>query len=154
MDLGAMTSQVRDIATRFAADNDVALVYAVESVVADELGNRPIPRDKVDAFVHDVCSLHNINAPEVRVSPTSSRIVGTASVDEHLLCLSRAKSTVFTVLHEIAHFVAPGDGHNTQFRNAFIRLVRENVSVEHASLLFTLYRSVNLDTAPWEVLRR
>lgn len=143
-----------DLSTTPGMHGEDVLVYAVEAVVEREVGVRRLSQHEVESFVHDVCTVNDINTPDVVVRPSSSPIVGRASVDEHLLCLSRRNSSVFTVLHEVAHFMAPHDRHGTRFRNAFVRLVREHVSVEHASLAYTLFCGIDLDMAPWETLHR
>lgn len=152
MEIDALAARVREHATRFRCEPDDGLVYAAEDIVTEQLGARLMDRHDVDGFVHDVCSLHDINIPRVAVEPSSSRVIGLAAVDDHLLCLARKSSSVLTVLHEIAHFLAVNDGHGRRFRGAFTTLVREHVGVEHASLLHTLYKSVGLDIAPWHTL--
>lgn len=143
---------VRELRANYACDEEDAMAYAVEDVVQRTLGARAIAKDQVEAFVHDVCSLHDINSPMVRVAPSSSRVVGSAYVDNHLLCLSRVNSSVLTVLHEVAHFVAKNEAHGRWFRDSFIRLVRRHVGVEHASLLHGLYRRCGLVVSGWETL--
>lgn len=152
--LKELHQRVYDYADSYTCHWEDALVYALEDVVEGEAGVRRLSPDDVEQYVHDICALHDVNSPAVVIEPSSSRVLGRAHVDDHVLCLSRARSSVFTVLHEIAHFIAAGDGHGARFRDAFIRLVREHVSVGHASLYFMLCQGVHLDTSPWESLHR
>lgn len=145
---------VREKIMNYSCAEEDAFVYAVEDVVQHTLGARTIAKADVDNFVHEVCTMHDINSPVVRVAPSSSRIVGSAHIDQHLLCLSRAKTSVLTVLHEIAHFIDTNDAHGRWFRDSFIRLVREHVGVEHASLLHGLYRRCGLLVSGWETFGR
>lgn len=139
---------------RYSCAEEDATVYAVEDLVTATLGARIIHESDVEPFVHEVCSLHDINPPNVMVSPSSSRFVGTAFTDHHLMCLHRTRNSVLTVLHEIAHFMSKNDAHGRRFRDSYVRLVREHVGVEHASMLHGLYRKCGLEVSAWKLLRR
>lgn len=148
---------VADVSRRISSRSrnvEDATAYAVEDVVAEVLGARDVGREEAEQFIHDVCSLHDIDSPRLVVVPSSSRTLGFAATDDHLLCLTRSRSSVMTVLHEVAHFVSPDDAHGRRFRDSFIRLVRQHVGVEHASLLCTLYTRAGLETSAWESFSR
>lgn len=151
--LDELVKTVRDTAQSYTCSADDAVVYAIEDVVTSILGARAIHRRDIETFVHEVCSLSDINSPNVVVTPSSSRVVGAAYTDHHLMCLNRTKSSVLTVLHEIAHFTATNDAHGRHFRDSFVRLVRQHVGVEHASMLHVLYRACDLDVSEWGLLQ-
>ncbi|MSO32216.1 MAG: hypothetical protein EXQ64_05335 [Ilumatobacteraceae bacterium] len=131
-----------------------ALVYSCEAVTETVLGVRKIPRSKTDEFINSVCMNENIETPTVNITPSQSPNVAIANIQEHSVCLHRARSSVPTILHEIAHLTVGLEQHGVLFRDELIRLTRKYIGVEYSSLLFHLMSGTGLEMSPWQASSR
>ena len=146
---------VRNSVDRFiGCSPEQALVYACEAVTETVLGVRKIPRSKTDEFINSVCMNENIETPTVNIAPSRSPNVAIANIQEHSVCLHRARSSVPTILHEIAHLIVGLEQHGVLFRDELIRLTRKYIGVEYSSLLFHLMSGTGLEMSPWQASSR
>ncbi|MSO60089.1 MAG: hypothetical protein EXQ63_07160 [Ilumatobacteraceae bacterium] len=127
-----------------------ALVYATETVVENTLGARKLQRSETIDFIDEVCMNENIDTPALDITPSRSKYIATADISQHSVCLRRARSSVPTILHEIAHLTVGLEQHGILFRDELIRLTRKYIGVEYSSLLFHLMSGAGLEMSPWQ----
>jgi hypothetical protein len=125
-----------------------SLVYAIEHLVERELPTRRLTFDEACSLIEDLAIDEDIDAPTVE-RIRSTKWAGVACHKRNVIGL-QSTSTVLTVVHEFAHIVA-GFGHDDLWRSKFVELVRRWVSVDHASLLHTLYVRTGLSVDDWQV---
>lgn len=127
-----------------------ATVYAIEHVVERVLPSRRIARRHAQAWLDAVCEAEGWDTPSVEPI-RSTKWQGVASREQNAIGIAGAETTVLTLAHELAHIVCGEDGHDECWRHAFVNIVREHVSVEHASLLHTLYARFQLQAGQWRL---
>lgn len=130
-----------------------ALVYACEDVVDYELGSPALAGTSLQDFVLSVCHRENIEPPIIRHHRNPS-VHASADLDTWTVCVSRRTITTSVIMHELAHFSVGIDSHGVLFRDELIRLLRSNVSLEHAALLHSLFTHVGLEMSPWSASSR
>lgn len=124
-----------------------ALCYAVESVVASVLPVQRLTFAEAVDLVEDIALDEDIDVPHVERLRANASSEGVASHTKHAIGL-KAQTDRLTVCHEMAHILA-GFGHDDLWRDAYVALVRRYVSVQHASLLHTLYLRSGLPVSDW-----
>ena len=127
-----------------------AVVYAVEHIVEDVMPSQIIATRDAQAWLDAVCDAHCWSTPTVE-RIRSTKWAGVASRSQNAIGISGTTTTALTLCHELAHIVCGEDGHNDCWRHAFVNIVREHVSVQHASLLHTLYNRLNLESGQWRL---
>lgn len=120
-----------------------ATVYAIENVVESVLPLHCLSIHTSRRFIESVCEVEAIDVPDV-VSARIGNAIASASAERYEIALSRRVSTL-TLLHELAHCLTPKAGHTEPWRTKFVQLVRAHLSVDHASLLYHLYKRNGLD---------
>lgn len=125
-----------------------ALVYACEDVVDHELGSPVLGGTSLQDFVLSVCHRENIEPPFIR-HHRNPAVQASADLDTWTVCMTRRTITTSVIVHELAHFSVGIDSHGVLFRDELIRLLRSNVSLEHAALLHSLFTHVGLEMSPW-----
>lgn len=125
-----------------------ALCYSVEHVASAILPSQVLSFDQATNLIDEIASDVDIDPPTVLRLRSDSRWAGTASHEAHCISL-KGTTTRLTVCHEMAHILA-GFGHDEWWRTKFVALVRRYVSVQHASLLHSLYNRSGLLTE-WEL---
>lgn len=150
MSVHAYLQQVHDSVDLFSAkcSTDQALAYSVEHVTSAILPTQVLSFSQAQILIDEIASDANINTPTVLRLRSDSRWAGTASHEAHCIHL-KGTTTRLTVCHEVAHILA-GFGHDEWWRTKFVALVRKYISVDHASLLHTLYNRSGLLTE-WEL---
>ena len=111
-------------------------------------------RNSVDRFIGCSPEQALVYAPIVTITPSQSPTVAIANIQEHSVCLHRARSSVPTILHEIAHLIVGLEQHGVLFRDELIRLTRKYIGVEYSSLLFHLMSGTGLEMSPWQASSR
>lgn len=124
-----------------------ALCYSVEHVVEGLLPTQALTFDQAVDLVDDISLDEDIDTPVVERIRSDAKFAGVASHQHHVIGL-KSQTNRLIVCHEMAHVLA-GFGHDDLWRGKFVRLVRAHVSVQHASLLHTLYQRVGLPTEAW-----
>jgi hypothetical protein len=119
------------------------LVYAVENVVETVLPLHCQGIHTSRRFIERVCDEEYIDVPNI-VSGRISNAIASASAERYEIVLG-GRVNVLTLLHELAHCLTPNAGHTEPWRTKFVQLVRNHLSIDHASLLYHLYNRHNLD---------
>lgn len=133
--------------------DEQALVYACEDIVDDVLGSPSLHETDMRSFVFSVCHRENIEPPTL-VNGTNAHALASTDVDTWTICIHRRTTTTSVILHELAHLSVGVDSHGVLFRDELVRLARAHVSIEHASLLHTLFRHMALEMSPWQASAR
>jgi len=127
-----------------------ATVYAIENVVERYLPSQVIATKDAFAWLDRVCETEGWDTPMVdRIR--STKWAGVADATHNVIGISGSSTTVLTLAHELAHIVCGERGHNECWRNAFVNIVRDHISVQHASLLHTLYERFQLQSGQWRL---
>lgn len=129
-----------------------ALVYSVERVVESVLPSQVVARRHAYEWLDRICDIEGWDTPSVEAI-RSQRWAGVACQESHAIGISNAKTSALLLCHELAHIVSGTSGHGEEWRTSFIGIVRRHVSVQHASLLYTLYQRVGLTVGEWESSR-
>lgn len=106
------------------------------------------------AWIQAICTIEDLDPPmlaRARKSPTTR---ASADLDGNVICLRGTSTTGSTIVHEIAHISCRADSHGEIFRDELVRLMRRHISVEHASLLWSLFVSCGLTVGPWPASAR
>lgn len=120
------------------------LVYAVETVVEQVAPSAMLGVTEAQAFVDSICDEREVDAPEIVVKRVRG-FEACASHEHNAIVLSGTNASRLLLCHELAHLLVPkGEGHNETWRTTFVALARRHVSVEHGSLLHTLYNRCGL----------
>lgn len=127
-----------------------ATVYAIEQVVERHLPSQVVARRHAQAWLDAVCAVECWDTPTVE-SIRTKRWAGVASAELNVIGISTAQTTAVVLAHELAHIVCGEHGHDECWRHAFVQIVRDHVSIEHASLLHTLYGRFNLEAGQWRL---
>ena len=127
-----------------------ATVYAIEREVAYHLPSQVIATKDAFAWLDRVCETEGWDTPMVdRIR--STKWAGVANAEGNVIGISGSSTTVLTLAHELAHIVCGERGHNECWRHAFVNIVRDHISVQHASLLHTLYERFQLQSGQWRL---
>jgi len=126
-----------------------ALVYACEDVVEQELGSRDIPSSEAAAILEEICHAEDIEVPRILVARKAKSSLALTYIDENVICVRGKKTTLATLLHELAHAVVGAESHGVLFRDELARLTRKYISVTYAALLYSVYSGAGLEMSPW-----
>lgn len=152
MSIHAYVEDVERGATSFPASmpREQSLVYAVEHVVERVMPSRALTSlTDARSWLDAVCEAEGWDTPELQ-RIRSTKWSGVASAEWNVIGLT-ANATTLTLAHELAHVTCRAHGHGEVWRDQFVHIVREHVSVQHASLLHTLYNRCNLQTGQWRL---
>lgn len=148
MSIHAYLERVRDIAPAYRkCSTEQATCYAVEYVVGMVLPVQRLTFDEAVDLIEGIALDEDIDVPHVERLRANATCDGVASHAKHAIGL-KAQTDRLTVCHEMAHILA-GFGHDDLWRDAYVALVRRYVSVQHASLLHTLYLRSGLPVSRW-----
>lgn len=120
------------------------ITYAVEQVVEEVL---PLPvwgEEHLTDILHDICLLEDVDAPMLEQWVGSRGFTASANRSRYTIHVGGPVSTM-TLCHELAHCLA-GEGHDDEWRERYVGLVRRHVGVEHAALLCKLFTMCGLKT--------
>lgn len=149
MSIHAYLERVRDIAPAYPkCSTEQALCYAVEHVVGTVLPVQRLTFTEAVDIIEDIALDHDVDVPHVERLRADARFDGVASHSTNTIGL-KGTTDRLTVCHEVAHILA-GFGHDDLWRDAYVALVRRYVSVQHASLLHTLYLRSGLSVSRWQ----
>lgn len=139
--LDEYTKRLQEIAGQFtkSATTATSRVYAAEVLTDDVLPSRKLTLAESQSWVEDICAEQDIDPPRIERLRARRNLVGAACSAEHAIALFAAEVSQLTLLHELAHLLAPESGHGVEFRTRLVGLVRRHISIEHGSLLHTLY---------------
>lgn len=133
--------------------DEQGLVYACEDIVDQELGSPQLQQRQIQEFIFSVCHRENIEPPQI-VRSRATHSLASAHLDTWTVCLTQRATTTSVILHELAHLSVGVDSHGVLFRDELVRLVRANISLEHAALLHALFHHVGLEMSPWAASQR
>jgi len=139
--LDEYAKRLNEIAGRFAKNAPTAgsQIYAAELLLEEVLPSRKLTLAKSQSWVEEICAAQDIDPPQIDRLRAQQNLVGAACSAEHAIALFAAEVSQLTLLHELAHLLAPESGHGVEFRTRLVGLVRRHISIEHGSLLHTLY---------------
>ncbi len=126
-----------------------ALTYACEHLADDLVGTRELGADETVVLLERICHAEDIDVPSLQFARTRTRTVAATFLDENTICVFGRRTTLSTLLHEIAHTSVRTHDHGVLFRDELVRLTRAHLSVEYAALLHSLFVGLGLDAAPW-----
>ena len=140
-DLEEYADRIREVAARFLDTQplSVSLTYAAELVAEEILPCRTLRDDAARTWVIAVCATEDIDDPIIQRQRSRPGVLGAACSSTHAVAFYSANVTQITLLHEVAHLLAPQAGHGVDFRTCLVSLVRRHISVDHGSLLHTMY---------------
>lgn len=148
-DIDVFVQQVHDRVLAYPkCSHEQGLVYACEDVVDVTLGSPVIDARLARDFVDSVCHSQDIEPPEI-LRGRSQKMRASADLDAWSICVQERNTTTSVLLHEIAHLSVGVDSHGVLFRDELVRLMRAHASVEHAALLHSLFRRLDLEIGPW-----
>ena len=139
--LDEYAGRLQEIAHHFAksATTATSRIYAAELLTDEVLPSRKLTLTQSKMWVEVICAAQDIDPPRIERMHTRRNFVGAACSEEHAIALFAAEVSQLTLLHELAHLLAPESGHGVEFRTQFVALARRHISIEHASLLQTLF---------------
>lgn len=149
--LGEYADRIRQIAAQFPDTQplSVSLTYAAELVADEILPCRTLAGDEARTWLAEVCATEDIDPPTIQQRRARSGVLGASCSSTHAVAFYSVTVTQITLLHEVAHLLAPQAGHGVEFRTCLVSLVRRHVSVDHGSLLHTMY-TVCDQTTRWQ----
>lgn len=147
--------RVRQIAERFPDYEpwNSSLTYAAELLAYEILPCRTLSLDEARKWIAAVSATEDIDAPDIERKRTRAGVLGAACSSAHVVAYYSATVTQTTLLHELAHLLTPQANHGIEFRTCLVSLTRRHISVEHGSLLHTLY-TVCDQTASWQITHK
>ena len=129
-----------------------ALVYAIEHTVERHLPTQVIARRDAVRWLDAVCDAEGWDTPHIE-SIRSRRWAGVASQEHHAIGISNAQTTAMLLAHELAHLVCGTEGHGECWRSSLVHIVRNHISVQHASFIHSMYNRFGLRVDRWETSR-
>ena len=126
-----------------------ALVYACEDVAHDHHPTRVLGRAQAVDLVADICIHEDVDIPRVEFGARRARCSASFDPFSRTVVFHGARPLLSHVVHETAHAVSGGAGHDIDFRVALVRISRRWAGVQHASLLHHLLTGVGLPMDPW-----
>ncbi len=152
-DMPALVQQAIDLSNAYGPyTGEQALVYSCEDIVEREIPSRLVQKADMYQVVANIAELCNVDAPQVQVVRGNPSGLRACTIAEHnTIRFYGMQFPMLTVLHEIAH-VLSNTGHNITFRNNLVSLVRQQSSVQQASLLHHLYVGTGLSVDPFQSL--
>lgn len=129
-----------------------ALVYAIENIVERHLPTQVIARREAVEWLDAVCDAECWDTPHVEAI-RSRKWAGVACRESNVIGISSGKTTAMTLAHELAHLVCGTDTHDKCWRSSLVHIVRNHISVQHASFLHALYNRFGLEVDRWETSR-
>lgn len=129
--------------------HEQALTYACEDIADDLVGTREIAEHDVGGLLERICHTEDLDVPRLEFARQRSTSLAATIIDDNTICVFGRRTTLSTLLHEIAHTSVRTPGHGVMFRDELVRLTRRHLSVEYAALLHSLFVGLGLDAAPW-----
>lgn len=139
--LDGYAKRLQEIAGQFAksATTSTSLMYAAELLADEILPSRTLTFAQAQLWVEDACAAQDIDPPRIEHMQARRTLIGAACSEEHVIALFAPAVSQLTLLHELAHLLAPESSHGGEFRTRLVALARRHISIEHGSLLHTLY---------------
>ena len=152
-----MTPELRDLVERARThasnyprgSHEQALTYACEHIADDIVGTRELTPDDAQRLLERICHAEDLDVPRLEFSRRRATSLAATLVDDNTICIFGRRTTLSTLLHEIAHVSVRTHGHGVLFRDELVRLTRVHLSVEYAALLHSLFVGLGFDAAPW-----
>lgn len=140
-DLDEFADRIREIANGFAGlpSSQITLLYSAEILTEQVLPSRMLTSPQAKLWLQEVCSVEDIDPPSLEWRRPAQGLLGAACPDRHTIALFDSEVSQLTLLHELAHLLSPQDGHGVEFCSRLVALCRQHISVEHGSLLHTLF---------------
>lgn len=107
--------------------------------------------DQLPAFINEAIARAGFGCegPTVELDvPDDSPFSGWYSQEEDVMHLHPRLLHRATVLHELAHWGRPDDGHGPQFRALLVSLIRAQMGSEHADILLAEFSERGLPVDP------
>ena len=152
-----MTPELRDLVERVRAhaanysrsSHDQALTYACEHLADDIVGSRELTAADAQKLLERICHAEDLDVPRLEFARKRTSSLAATLVDDNTICIFGRRTTLSTLLHEIAHTSVRTHDHGVLFRDELVRLTRVHLSVEYAALLHSLFVGLGFDAAPW-----
>ena len=155
MTIGELVAAIRAREVAYSdCPTEQARVYACEDVCEEQMPSRLLDTDGVRAAVERICHVEDIDPPRTIVSARFRRTKGAADVENRTVHLAGPPVPLLVVVHEMAHFTSTSPAHGPDFLHEMVGMTRAHVSLDHASLLHTLYTGAGLAVPPWQAIRR
>lgn len=149
-ELHDLVVRVRTLASGYGgASHDQALTYACEHLADELIGTRQLSAVEAQQLLERICHAEDLDVPRLEIARKRTTSLAAALIDDNTICIFGRRTTLSTLLHEIAHTSVRTHGHGVLFRDELVRLTRVHLSVEYAALLHSLYSGLGLDAAPW-----
>ena len=149
-DIGDLVQKVEELSRRYARNTrEQALTYACEDLADNLVGTRELGPEQATALLERICHTEDLDVPALQFARSRTRSLAAAFLEENTICVYGRRTTLSTLLHEIAHTSVRAPGHGVLFRDELVRLTRAHLSVEYAALLHSLFVGLGLDAAPW-----
>ncbi len=117
-----------------ATDPDAELVYRAEALLEQELPTRKLTLKGAQDLVDRISHAKDIDPPKVLKLPISRQYDGLAVPSELAIVVRTSRPTELTIIHEVAHLLT-NSGHGSGFRQAYLEIVRQHLSLDHYSSL-------------------
>lgn len=155
MTIGELVAAVRVRESAYSdCPTEQARVYACEDVCEEQMPSRLLDADETCAMVARIAHAEDIDPPRTTVSARFRRTRGAADIENREVRLAGPPVPLLVVVHEMAHFTSTSPAHGPDFLHEMVSMTRAHVSLDHASLLHTLYTGAGLALPPWPAIRR
>lgn len=131
-----------------------ARVYACEDVCEEQIPSRLLSADEARDAVERISHAEDIDPPRTIVSARFRRTAGAADIENRTVHLAGPPVPLLVLVHELAHFTTTSTSHGSDFLHEMVSMTRTHVSLDHASLLHTLYTGAGLAVPPWPAIRQ
>ncbi len=149
-ELDELVERARHLATQFPrSSHEQALTYACEHLADELIGARELDATDAERLTERICHAEDLDVPRIEFARRRSTAQAATFIDNNTICFFGRRTTLSTLLHEIAHTSVRTDGHGVLFRDELVRLTRLHLSVEYAALLHSLFLGLDLEAAPW-----
>lgn len=149
-ELHDLVERARSLATQHSrCSHDQALTYACENLADDIIGARELTAVDAQQLLERICHAEDLDVPRLEFARKRTRTLAATFIDNNTICIFGRRTTLSTLLHEIAHSSVRTHDHGVLFRDELVRLTRIHLSVEYAALLHSLFVGLGLDAAPW-----
>lgn len=148
--ISELVTQARGGAAAYPrCSREQALVYSCEDVAHTHHPTRLLGRAQAVDLVTDICMHENVDIPFVEFARRRARCVAAFEPHSRTVVFHGAQPALSHVVHELAHMVSGGLGHDLDFRVTLVRIARRWAGVQYASLLHHLMVGVGLPMDPW-----
>lgn len=149
-ELGELVERARALASQYPrGSREQTLTYACEHLADELVGARELTAHDARQLMERICHAEDLDVPRLEFARKRTTAQAATFVDDNAICIFGRRTTLSTLLHEIAHTAVRIDGHGVLFRDELVRLTRVHLSVEYAALLHSLFVALGLDAAPW-----